>query len=98
GVFWEKSRNKWLVKVGFGGKDHYVGRFDEEEEAAMAYNEKARELFGEDCYQNIIGLNNQSVERIEIRDKAHQRRVNNPSGYKGVSYSKARGKWIGYIS
>jgi HNH endonuclease len=45
-----KSRKKWVVAVG--GK--YVGSFDTEEKAALAYNVKAIEVYGEGAKLNVI--------------------------------------------
>lgn len=54
GVHWDKSRNKWKVEIKLNQICKHVGRFDEEEEAAEAYNRKAKELFGEYAALNII--------------------------------------------
>ncbi len=35
-------------------KSRYLGRFDTQEQAALAWNEKAKELYGEFAYQNIV--------------------------------------------
>lgn len=45
-----KSRKKWVVAIG--GK--YVGSFDTEEKAALAYNVKAIEVYGEGAKLNVI--------------------------------------------
>ncbi|MBN2020908.1 MAG: hypothetical protein JW749_11880 [Sedimentisphaerales bacterium] len=37
----------WIGMVVHKGKRYWLGRFDSEEEAAKAYDEKAKELFGE---------------------------------------------------
>jgi hypothetical protein len=42
-----KARTKWQASICHNGKKHYLGRFEKEDDAAKAYNEKARELFGE---------------------------------------------------
>lgn len=57
GVFWEKSRAKWCVKIKSGNERRQVGRFDSEEDAALAYNEAAKELFGEYANLNKIETN-----------------------------------------
>ena len=42
-----KHHNKWRALIGFNGKSIHLGLFDTPEQAAMAYNNKAIELFGE---------------------------------------------------
>ena len=53
GVCWDKHRNKWLSYVTFENKFITLGRFNTEEEAARAYDTKAKELFGEFAYLNF---------------------------------------------
>jgi AP2-like factor (euAP2 lineage) len=45
---------KWTVRFKSNGKLYYLGRFETEELAALAYNKKAIELYGQDCKLNII--------------------------------------------
>ena len=52
-VCWHKAANKWAAHIGMNGKQIYLGVFDTEEEAARAYDAKARELFGEFAYLNF---------------------------------------------
>lgn len=54
GVFWNKSASKWVAQVTKDGKRHHLGYFTDETEAALAYNEKAKELFGGYACLNII--------------------------------------------
>ena len=42
-----REGRKWRGAVRFQGKDYYLGSYDNEEEAAMAYNIKALELAGQ---------------------------------------------------
>jgi hypothetical protein len=48
GVYPSRSRyRKWLAHVQYKGKRYRIGSFFTEEEAARAYDAKAREVFGE---------------------------------------------------
>lgn len=47
GVCWDKSKNKWVAQIGFNNTNIYLGRFNVEYEADLAYDKKALELFGE---------------------------------------------------
>jgi hypothetical protein len=55
GVNWDKTRNKWRTAITHERKTIQIGRFETEIEAALAYNRKARELFGEFALVNKIG-------------------------------------------
>ena len=46
--------NKWEVALRFNKTNFYIGLFDDKIEAAIAYNKKAKELWGEFAYQNTI--------------------------------------------
>lgn len=54
GVCWDSSRGKWAAYAKKNGVSFYLGRFTSEDKAAMAYNKKAKELFGEFSNINII--------------------------------------------
>jgi hypothetical protein len=53
GVTWDKSREKWIVKICKDGVHRHIGRFGDELAAAEAYDEAARGLFGEHAYLNF---------------------------------------------
>lgn len=54
GVSWNKSLNKWISSICLNRNNIYIGSFINEKEAAIAYNEKAEDIFGEFAYLNKI--------------------------------------------
>lgn len=62
GVFWNKINKKWQTNITINKKSTYIGSFDKEEEAALAYDEFARKIQGEFAYLNFDKKN---IERIE---------------------------------
>ena len=55
GVSWEKYKRKWIAQCRWRRKDHYLGSFDNEADAARAYNAAAREHHKEfACLNEII--------------------------------------------
>lgn len=54
GVAWDKSRSCWVGHIQFQRKQYNLGRFTTKEEAARAYNEKAKELHGEAAWLNVV--------------------------------------------
>lgn len=54
GVSWDKREKKWSAYITFDYAKIALGNHDSENEAAIQYNEKAKELFGEFAKLNII--------------------------------------------
>lgn len=58
------ARKQWFARISPGGKPISLGSFQTEEEAARAYDAKARELFGEFAKTNFNdGLDNVLIHR-----------------------------------
>lgn len=56
GVTYSKSHEKWLAHITKEGTMNRLGYYDEEDEAALAYNKAAEELYGSFAKLNIIGI------------------------------------------
>lgn len=54
GVCWHKREKKWRAQITKDYKKIQIGSFDNEHEAAIAYNQKAVQLFGEFANLNKI--------------------------------------------
>jgi hypothetical protein len=54
GVFWDKSRNKWLAQIKKNYKTIHLGRFDKFEDALKSRKEAEEKYFGEYSYDNSI--------------------------------------------
>lgn len=54
GVSWNKEKKKWRAGITVLGKYKHIGYYGKEEEAARAYDETVKELFGnENVYLNF---------------------------------------------
>lgn len=49
-----KYKDKYKVRIRLNGEDNYLGMYDDIVSAAIAYNNKATELFGEFARLNIV--------------------------------------------
>lgn len=50
----KKGKLSWEVRIAKDAKTYYVGSFQNQKEAAIAYNERAEELYGEFGYKNKV--------------------------------------------
>lgn len=54
GVAWKVANNKWQARIRIVGKQHHIGLFDTEEDAAYAYNQAAKLQHGDFSRLNIL--------------------------------------------
>jgi len=47
GVSWDKINKKWVAHISKNNKEIHIGNFDNKEDAGIAVDKKAKELFGE---------------------------------------------------
>jgi len=66
------------VSIGKSGKRFYLGRYDDEIEAALAYDRKAEELFGEFAYLNFPGLATKTLRKVKSENAKGKTTVQNP--------------------
>jgi hypothetical protein len=61
GVCWHKKHKKWQARIACNSSRMHLGSFDNEIDAALAYDRRAIEVFGEFAWLNF-------PERIELRN------------------------------
>jgi hypothetical protein len=54
GVRWDRRSSKWVAVIGHNYHTIYIGKFEDEGEAAKAYNLKAIELKGVGAHLNVV--------------------------------------------
>ena len=53
GVSWHKNKQKWEARIRIDNKPKYLGYFDDEKEAAEAYDRTAKKHRGEYAFLNF---------------------------------------------
>lgn len=53
GVGWDKEKSRWRAQIMVNQKNKFIGRYDTKEDAAKAYDQEAKRLFGEFAYLNF---------------------------------------------
>ena len=52
GVYFDKRPKRWYARITYESKTYHLGGFDIAQEASIAYNKKALELFGQFIQDN----------------------------------------------
>lgn len=84
------ERGRWSASIAVDTQKISLGAFDTKWEAAIAYNQKALEVFGEYAQLNPIPP---EIERKYTRKDEGGLRHDNTSGVTGVFYQKRFNKW-----
>lgn len=94
GVNWDAKNERWMAMVTADGKQHYLGRFEDEAQAALAVDDKLREVGRLRVNFPRVGElpacdvdHGPAPERTEFpkRGKGNRRPNRNGAKYKGVS-------------
>jgi hypothetical protein len=98
GVTWSTLAECWRVNIKTNGVSRHVGGFDDEREAALAYDRVARHEHGVDAVLNFpaVPSGEATVEEVR-RERAALRKRKASSRYRGVSWSRTFNAWIAQI-
>lgn len=92
GIYWEEQKNKWCCRLKKDYKTYFLGYFNSEEDAAIAYNDYAlfiNNKIGTNYVLNEIP-NYQPNPRDIPEENKNYINENKTSSYNGVSYSSKR--------
>jgi hypothetical protein len=90
GVYWNDKNNKWGAHLQNNKERKFLGYFNTELEAAVAYNKAALE------YHKEFACLNKGKELIDIKSERIFKDKN--SKYKGIHWCKRDKKWIARIT
>jgi len=112
GVFYSSTVRQWKAIIMYAGKSHYLGSYDKEEHAAIAYDKKALELFGTEGNVNFPDMtysqlteklkdinrsNDESLRENRSREMQGKTNPNITKTSKYVGVSKSYQKWAAVI-
>jgi len=89
GVRFFKLNKLWQSYIGHNQKQIHIGFFKKEIDAAIAYNQKAKELFG--SYALLNPIPNEYKNRIPARQEQVKAKLQ--SNYTGVTWHRQNQKW-----
>jgi hypothetical protein len=96
GVCFNKPSKSYLAQIGKNGHQLCLGYFRTAEAAALAYDKKCREMFGDDCITNFsLEKYNELLESFGgvIKSNGERKHESKTSKYRGVSYHKPSHSW-----
>lgn len=101
GVSWSAPAQAWAAFVSLRDTHVFIGHFDDEEEAALAYDSVARMLLGPNARERFNFPDRKIAPRSveSVRAELWERfKTGCSSRYTGVSWSKIEGKWRATIT
>jgi hypothetical protein len=96
GVSWNKRDNIWAAYIHYDGKQRSLGYFEDEEEAARAYDKAARAQLGEKAQLNFPTKKEQAAEEAKQQQWIKFREAG--SKYRGINWNNNRNKWVAEIT
>lgn len=70
GVSWKEREGSWRAQISIGGqRSRFLGQWPTEEDAALAYDQAAREQYGEYARLNFPGIPPSGMHRYRSRDE-----------------------------
>ena len=88
-----KRNNIYVAQISINKKRIHIGHYNDELNAAKAYDLKALELFGNDCNLNFPELRNDYISgKITVNKNSVQ--TYSKSGIKGIRYRERGNYWI----
>lgn len=92
GVY-KSRRGLWSARVISGKTTHCLGSYHAEREAAIAYDIKARRLFGEFICPNILDASEEEIDRISKHIDSQKKTTHTTSRYYGVCWATKNRCW-----
>ncbi len=89
----QRQYGRWIVLMAIDGRAKWIGSFDTKEQAAVAYDIKAKEMYREFAYCNIPNASAELIEQVKQRMSSPKQRVGR-SKYYGVSMATHRWRAI----
>lgn len=95
GVTWDSRSNKWKASINVNRKCSHISLFENDKDAALAYDKVARYMFGKKAITNFDGNEAATIGYVQAESLLNNKR--RTSKYRGVHYSLRDKKYLVYI-